>query len=92
MKGEPLHRLALVHSLAGRSFAEVWLALKVAVVEAKLPLGQVVEKVRTTSVGQAASKFHPDVLPVPLFITMLLTLLKCCTFLSDVPQGFVKIS
>ena len=46
MKDEPLHRLACEHSLAGRSFAEVGLALKRAVVDTKLPLGEVVEKVR----------------------------------------------
>ena len=95
MKDEPLHRLACAHSLAGRSFAEVGIVLKHAVVETKLPLGKVVEKVRSTSVGQAATEIPPEVLPLPLSVTTaekyrLLTLLMCGTFNSDVSLGFQK--
>ncbi len=95
MKDEPLHRLAAEHSLAGRSFAEVGIVLKRAVVETKLPVGEVVEKVRSTSVGQAASEIPLDVLPLPLPVTTaeearLLTLLKCGTSISDVSLGFQK--
>ncbi len=95
MKDEPLHRLACEHSLAGRSFAEVGLALKRAVVDTKLPLGEVVEKVRSTPVGLAASEIPPDVLPLPLPVTTaeedrLLTLLRCGTSFHDVSLGFQK--
>ena len=63
--------------------------------ETKLPLGKVVEKVRSTSVGQAATEIPPEVLPLPLSVTTaeknrLLTLLMCGTFYSDVSQGFQK--
>ncbi len=60
-------------------FAEVGIVLKRAVVETKLPLGEVVEKGRSTSVGQ-----------VPLSVTTaeearLLTLLKY-TLLIRLPR------
>ena len=95
MTEEPLHRLASQHSLAGRSFAELGLVFKQAVIVSKLPLSEVVERVSSTPVAEAMSAIPPDVLPLPLPSTTaeearLLTLLDIGTPFSTISFEFKK--